>query len=109
LIKKPWTIADSPKTDSKEKIKAIVLIGDYCSSKCVPRGGLRMGIGKPTILLARHNHELLFNVRGHRCSKWRNIQDCKKLLVHELVSLKRESDIENYFVQFSLLVATEFS
>ncbi len=29
MIKKLWTIADSPKTDSKEKIKAIVLIGDY--------------------------------------------------------------------------------
>jgi len=27
MIKKLWTIADSPKTDSKEKIKAIVLIG----------------------------------------------------------------------------------
>jgi hypothetical protein len=71
--------------------------------------GYAWGIGKPTILLARHNQELLFDVRGHRCPKWRNIQDCKKLLVHELVSLKRESDIENYFVQFSLGVATEFS
>jgi predicted transcriptional regulator len=29
MIKKLWTIADSPKTDSKEKIKAIVLIGEY--------------------------------------------------------------------------------
>jgi predicted transcriptional regulator len=29
MIKKLWTIADSPRTDSKEKIKAIVLIGDY--------------------------------------------------------------------------------
>ena len=29
MIKKLWTIADSPKTDSKEKIKAIVLIGQY--------------------------------------------------------------------------------
>jgi predicted transcriptional regulator len=28
-IKKLWTIADSPKTDSKEKIKAITLIGQY--------------------------------------------------------------------------------
>jgi predicted transcriptional regulator len=27
MIKKLWTIADSPKTDSKEKIKAITLIG----------------------------------------------------------------------------------
>jgi predicted transcriptional regulator len=27
VIKKLWTIADSPKTDSKEKIKAITLIG----------------------------------------------------------------------------------
>jgi hypothetical protein len=29
MIKKLWTIADSPKTHSKEKIKAIVLIGQY--------------------------------------------------------------------------------
>jgi hypothetical protein len=29
MIKKLWTIADSPKTDNKEKIKAIVLIGEY--------------------------------------------------------------------------------
>jgi predicted transcriptional regulator len=29
MIKKLWTIADSPKTDSKEKIKAIVWIGEY--------------------------------------------------------------------------------
>jgi predicted transcriptional regulator len=29
MIKKLWTIADSPRTDSKEKIKAIVWIGEY--------------------------------------------------------------------------------
>lgn len=29
MIKKLWTIADSPKTDSKEKVKAITLIGQY--------------------------------------------------------------------------------
>ena len=29
MIKKLWTIVDSPKTDSKEKIKAITLIGQY--------------------------------------------------------------------------------
>jgi predicted transcriptional regulator len=29
MIKKLWTIVDSPKTGSKEKIKAIVLIGEY--------------------------------------------------------------------------------
>lgn len=29
MIKKLWTIADSSKTNSKEKIKAIVLIGEY--------------------------------------------------------------------------------
>ena len=29
MIKKLWTIVDSPKTDSKEKIKAIELIGQY--------------------------------------------------------------------------------
>ena len=29
MIKRLWTIADSPKTGSKEKIKAIVLIGEY--------------------------------------------------------------------------------
>ena len=29
MIKKLWTVADSPRADSKEKIKAIVLIGEY--------------------------------------------------------------------------------
>jgi hypothetical protein len=29
IIKNLWTIADSPKTDSKEKINVIVLIGEY--------------------------------------------------------------------------------
>jgi hypothetical protein len=29
MLKKLWTIADPPRTDSKEKIKAIVLIGQY--------------------------------------------------------------------------------
>lgn len=29
MIKKLWMIVDSPKTDSKEKIKAIMLIGQY--------------------------------------------------------------------------------
>lgn len=29
MIKERWTIADSSKTNSKEKIKAIVLIGQY--------------------------------------------------------------------------------
>jgi hypothetical protein len=29
MIKKLWAVADSPRTDSKEKIKAIVLIGQY--------------------------------------------------------------------------------
>ena len=29
MIKNLWTIADSSRTDSKEKIKAIVLIGEY--------------------------------------------------------------------------------
>jgi len=29
MIKKLWTIVDSPRTDSKEKIKAIMLIGQY--------------------------------------------------------------------------------
>jgi hypothetical protein len=29
MRKKLWTIVDSPKTDSKEKIKAITLIGQY--------------------------------------------------------------------------------
>jgi predicted transcriptional regulator len=33
MIKKLWTVADSPKTDSKEKIKAIVLIGEYYREK----------------------------------------------------------------------------
>jgi len=34
MLKKLWTIADPPKTDSKEKIKAIVLIGQYLERYC---------------------------------------------------------------------------
>jgi predicted transcriptional regulator len=33
LIKKLWTIVDSPKTNSKEKIKAIALIDQYYSKR----------------------------------------------------------------------------
>ena len=33
MIKKLWTIVDSPKTDSKEKIKAITLIGQYYNER----------------------------------------------------------------------------
>jgi predicted transcriptional regulator len=33
MIKKLWTIVDSPRTDSKEKIKAITLIGQYCRER----------------------------------------------------------------------------
>jgi predicted transcriptional regulator len=33
MIKKLWVIVDSPKTDSKEKIKGIVLIGQYHREK----------------------------------------------------------------------------
>jgi hypothetical protein len=29
MLKKLWTTADPPKTDSKEKIRAIVFIGQY--------------------------------------------------------------------------------
>jgi hypothetical protein len=29
MIKKLWIVADSPRTDSREKIKVIVLIGQY--------------------------------------------------------------------------------
>ncbi len=55
--------------------------------------GYAWGIGKPTILLARHDQELMFDVRGQRCLKWKNIQDCEKLLVQELVSLKIANQI----------------
>jgi predicted transcriptional regulator len=34
MIKKLWTIADSPKTDSKEMIKAIVLIASIIGRDC---------------------------------------------------------------------------
>jgi predicted transcriptional regulator len=33
MIKKLWAIADSPKTNSREKIKAIVLIGQYYNER----------------------------------------------------------------------------
>ncbi len=33
MIKKLWTIVDSPKTDNKDKIKAIALIDQYCKER----------------------------------------------------------------------------
>jgi hypothetical protein len=55
--------------------------------------GYAWGIGKPTILLARDNQNLMFDIRGQRCLKWKSIRDCERLLVQELVSLKRTNQI----------------
>jgi hypothetical protein len=55
--------------------------------------GYAWGIEKPTVLLARHDEELMFDIRGHRCLKWKSIQDCEKLLVEELKSLKSKNHI----------------
>jgi hypothetical protein len=33
MIKKLWMIVDSPKTDTKQKIKSIMLIWQYCKEK----------------------------------------------------------------------------
>jgi predicted transcriptional regulator len=56
MIKKLWTIADSPKTNSREKIKAIVLIGEYYREK---------------LQLIRHEPGLITEMkRAERMKKW---------------------------------------
>ena len=80
----------------KKKIQAaIVVVAELTGSNpnVYLEVGYAWGIGKPTILLARDDQELMFDVSGHRCLKYKNIQDCEKLLVQELLSLKSENKI----------------
>lgn len=50
--------------------------------------GYAWGKGRPTVLLARSIQELAFDVQGHRCLIYKNIQDLEDQLTKELASLK---------------------
>jgi hypothetical protein len=59
LIKKLWIIADSPKTGSKEKIKAIVLIGEYYRER------LQLIRNEPSLIKDMKDRE-----RSERMRRW---------------------------------------
>jgi hypothetical protein len=50
--------------------------------------GYAWGKGRPTVLLVREEEELRFDVRGHRCLKYRTIKQLSEILAKELRSLK---------------------
>ena len=50
--------------------------------------GYAWGQGQPTVLLARAEEELLFDVRGQRCLKYRTIKQLREALVRELQTLR---------------------
>jgi hypothetical protein len=79
----------------KEKIEsADVVIAELTGSNpnVYLEVGYAWGKGRPTILLANHEEQLLFDVRGQRCIKYESILDLKEKLRQELKMLK-EIDI----------------
>lgn len=57
--------------------------------------GYAWGRDRPTVLLARDESELMFDVRGHRCLFYRRIRDLEKALENELNNLKMTLDSTN--------------
>jgi hypothetical protein len=55
--------------------------------------GYAWGKGRPTILLAKKEEKLLFDVRGQRCLKYELIGELKDLLQKELKQLKEQNII----------------
>jgi hypothetical protein len=52
--------------------------------------GFAWGIGKPTILLAKSNTELKFNVHGQKCLLYNSIKDLETKLGSEIRVLSGE-------------------
>jgi nucleoside 2-deoxyribosyltransferase len=50
--------------------------------------GYAWGKGRPTILLAKNEEELRFDVRDQRCLKYERIRDLEEILNRELKELK---------------------
>lgn len=50
--------------------------------------GYAWGKGRPTILLAKDEQELLFDIRGQRCLKYKTIKDLEEALCRELKELQ---------------------
>lgn len=77
----------------KEKIEsAEVVIAELTGSNpnVYLEVGYAWGKGRPTILLANHEEQLLFDVRGQRCIKYNSIIDLQKKLRQELKTLKEK-------------------
>lgn len=51
--------------------------------------GYAWGVNRPTVLLARHGSELLFDVRGQRCLMYDHIHEMEPRLAAELRQLER--------------------
>lgn len=56
--------------------------------------GYAWGKGKPTILLARQDLDLPFDVQGHKCLKYETIKDLEEKLTTELEGLRAQGVIK---------------
>jgi nucleoside 2-deoxyribosyltransferase len=75
----------------KEKIEtAAVVIADLTNANpnVYLEVGYAWGKNRPTILLAKDDEELKFDVRGQRCLKYGRIKDLELSLAKELAELK---------------------
>jgi len=52
--------------------------------------GFALAYGKPTILVAKEGVELPFDLRSHRCVRYKNISQLRELLKAEIASLKAQ-------------------
>lgn len=55
--------------------------------------GYAWGTGRPTILIARSDEELRFDVRGRRCLRYTRIQDLEAMLGREIDGLQEDGSL----------------
>jgi nucleoside 2-deoxyribosyltransferase len=53
--------------------------------------GYAWGKKRPTILLAKEEQELLFDIRGQKCLKYNSIKNLEEMLEKELKELQRQN------------------
>ncbi len=58
--------------------------------------GFAWGAGKPTVLIAKKDASLPFDVRGQKCILYTSIANLRSLLTAELISLKAQGVFELY-------------
>lgn len=75
---------------------AVVVIADLTGTNenVFLEVGYAWGKGKPTILLARQDVDLPFDVQGHKCLKYESIKDLEDKLTGELEGLRAQGVIE---------------